>query len=160
MPVAKWIETVTNAITDGKVAEVLRVEMNLLERQLSDASLRASNAEERASKAEARILVLEDENKKLHGELADFRKADRQKNDFHGLPELAVTLLQLIAGNKSAGSYAIRDHMGLQDAKFDHLIDKLRGVEFVRLLSFHPVDGSHYVATAAGRDFLAERDLL
>lgn len=92
--IANMIEIVTNAVTDGKMAEVLRTELGLLERQLGDASLRAE-------KAEVRILVLEDENKKLHAELAEFRKAAAiQKDDSHKLSDQAVSFC---SGSASMG---------------------------------------------------------
>jgi endo-1,4-beta-D-glucanase Y len=151
--IANMIEIVTNAVTDGKMAEVLRTELCLLERQLGDATLRAE-------KAEAHILVLEDENKKLHAELGDFRKAARQKDDSHSLSEDAVRVLQWIGRNSARGSRHLQRALGIEDSKMDYLASVLTRRGLIDCGSYHPSDGSHHYATDSGLDYLASNNLL
>ena len=161
MPISNWIETVSNAITDGKIADVIREQGRLLEIQRDQATADLAQAKVTIAKKDDEILRLELRCGDLEKELASAKK---QIEDFedgsHGLPELSVRLLQSIASHKDSGSFSIRDYMGLNDAKFDYLIDKLRSAEFVRRVSFHPDEGHHYMATAEGREFLAKNDLL
>lgn len=151
--VAHWFESLSNAVTDGKVAEILRTKIDLIETQRDDALLRAN-------KAEARILILEDENKQLQRELADFRKADREKNDFHGLSEEAVKVLQWIGRNRSRGSHYLQQALSIEDAKLDYLTSVLSRRDLISWGSSHPSDGTHFYATDAGLDYLAKHNML
>jgi len=151
--VTHWFESLSNAVTDGKVAEILRAKIDLIESQLADSTLRAN-------KAEARILVLENENKKLQGELSDFREADRQNESSHDLSEQAVSVLQWIGRNRAKGSRHLQRALQLEDAKLDYLTSLLTRRDLIDCGSYHPSDGNYFYATDSGLDYLAKHDML
>jgi hypothetical protein len=70
MPIkaSHWFESLSNAITDGKVADLLRAKIDLIESQRDDAVLRAD-------KLALRIGELESDNLELRQEVSNLRKA-------------------------------------------------------------------------------------
>lgn len=159
MPIPQWLESITNAVTDGKIAAVIREQVTLIELRLEDAT-------RELDKAKADLAVKSNELKDRSKECLELRKElaaatteiETLKNGNSDLPEEAVELLRLIAHTKEVSGQLVA-RLRVTRAKFDHYIDLLDQAGFVGLSGVSRA-GTQFHATSKGREYLARKNLL